>query len=564
MKRFLTLALLLAWPLAAQTPTPTITPTRTPTPTPIAPSRYSLATQVRPGFGTFSTEATLNKLGDTYCAVDARTFGRIAGNTTTTRQFSISLGTGSVSACPVWGVLVSGDIPNNAANTTGSAAKWTTARSLAGNSVDGSATVAFANKFIVQGTTDAGLSGPQFLGALGTGIVKNTTTTGVLSIAAAADLPSLLTTKGDVLGFSTVPGRLGIGTDGWVLTADAASTFGFKWAAATGGGVSVTTKGDLQTFSTVADRLAVGTDGYVLSALSSEATGLKWIAASGTGTVTSIATTAPITGGTITTTGTIGCATMGASGAGTHAPGCTPDTSASSGTTKFLREDASWQVPAGGGTTVATKGDIQTFSTVAANLAVGADGKVLVASSAAATGLAYAGGLVQISKITTAASQTTVDFPSIPANFTDLVVIYQARSQKASVTTDALYLEVNADGTSTNYTSGQAAQAHGTSWDIFTNAPATTYGAQLAAVPAATGPTSFSGTGRMTISNYLGTAFFKDILYDSMFPVGTANYRLLGQQVWKSTSAITRLTFSLQGTAFVNGSVFTLYGIGTP
>lgn len=76
-------------------------------------------------------------------------------------------------------------------NTTGSAAKWTTARNLAGNSVDGSASVAFANKFIVQGTTDTGLSAAQFLGALGTGILKNTTTTGILSIAVAADFPTL-------------------------------------------------------------------------------------------------------------------------------------------------------------------------------------------------------------------------------------------------------------------------------------------------------------------------------------------------------------------------------------
>jgi hypothetical protein len=45
--------------------------------------------------------------------------------------------------------------------------------------------VAFANKFVVQGTTDAGLTGAQFLGALGTGLVKNTTSTGVLSIAVA-------------------------------------------------------------------------------------------------------------------------------------------------------------------------------------------------------------------------------------------------------------------------------------------------------------------------------------------------------------------------------------------
>lgn len=81
-------------------------------------------------------------------------------------------------------------------NTTGSAAKWTTARNLAGNSVDGSANVAFSNKFIVQGTTDTGLSGAQFLGALGTGILKNTTTTGVLSIATGADLPSMTATVG--------------------------------------------------------------------------------------------------------------------------------------------------------------------------------------------------------------------------------------------------------------------------------------------------------------------------------------------------------------------------------
>jgi len=79
----------------------------------------------------------------------------------------------------------------NTTGTASSAATWTTARNLAGNSVNGSANVAFTNKFVVQGTTDAGLSGAQFLGALGTGIVKNTTTTGVLSIATAGDFPTL-------------------------------------------------------------------------------------------------------------------------------------------------------------------------------------------------------------------------------------------------------------------------------------------------------------------------------------------------------------------------------------
>jgi len=68
---------------------------------------------------------------------------------------------------------------------TATAAAWATPRNLAGNSVDGSANVAFANKFIAQGTSDSGLSGAQFLGSLATGIVKNTATTGVLSIAAS-------------------------------------------------------------------------------------------------------------------------------------------------------------------------------------------------------------------------------------------------------------------------------------------------------------------------------------------------------------------------------------------
>ncbi len=96
-----------------------------------------------------------------------------------------------------------------------SAPKWSTARNLAGNSVDGSGNVAFANKFIVQGTTDAGLSAAQFLGALGTGIVKNTTTTGVLSIAIAADFPTLnQNTTGSAATLTTPRNINGVAFDG--------------------------------------------------------------------------------------------------------------------------------------------------------------------------------------------------------------------------------------------------------------------------------------------------------------------------------------------------------------
>lgn len=49
---------------------------------------------------------------------------------------------------------------------------------------------------------------------------------------------STLTTKGDLLTYDTGLNRLGVGTDGYVLTADSAQALGVKWAAASGGGGS--------------------------------------------------------------------------------------------------------------------------------------------------------------------------------------------------------------------------------------------------------------------------------------------------------------------------------------
>lgn len=48
----------------------------------------------------------------------------------------------------------------------------------------------------------------------------------------------IVTIKGDVLGYSTVPARIPVGTDGQVLTADSPSALGVKWAAGGGGGGS--------------------------------------------------------------------------------------------------------------------------------------------------------------------------------------------------------------------------------------------------------------------------------------------------------------------------------------
>lgn len=49
--------------------------------------------------------------------------------------------------------------------------------------VAGSGVAPSNSKYVVEGTVDANLPNAQFTGALATGLIKNTTTTGVLSIA---------------------------------------------------------------------------------------------------------------------------------------------------------------------------------------------------------------------------------------------------------------------------------------------------------------------------------------------------------------------------------------------
>ena len=102
---------------------------------------------------------------------------------------------------------------------------------------------------------------------------------------AAAVPKALVDAKGDVLAGTGADAlaRVAVGSDGQVLTADAAAAAGVKWAtpAAGGSGIPPTlidAKGDLIAGSAndTAARVAVGSDGQVLTADAASAAGVKW------------------------------------------------------------------------------------------------------------------------------------------------------------------------------------------------------------------------------------------------------------------------------------------------
>jgi hypothetical protein len=85
------------------------------------------------------------------------------------------------------------------------------------------------------------------------------------------NLPSPLTAKGDLWGFSTVDARVPVSADGGVLCADSADAKGLTY-------LVLSAKGDLIAGQAGAKpvRLPVGTDWQSLAAVAADASGLRW------------------------------------------------------------------------------------------------------------------------------------------------------------------------------------------------------------------------------------------------------------------------------------------------
>jgi len=95
---------------------------------------------------------------------------------------------------------------------------------------------------------------------------------------AATSAADVLTTKGDLVTFSTTMIRLGVGSNGKVLTAKSSEATGLSWETPTDIAPPTTTKGDLSGYSTGQARIPIGSDTQILTADSAQALGLKWAA----------------------------------------------------------------------------------------------------------------------------------------------------------------------------------------------------------------------------------------------------------------------------------------------
>jgi hypothetical protein len=144
----------------------------------------------------------------------------------------------------------------------------------------------------------------------------------------------------------------------------------------------------------------------------------------------------------------------------------------------------------------------------------------------------------------------SVTFSSIPATYTDLVLVYEAGNSGNIY--DGTFARFNGD-TGTNY-----------SWTyLLGNGSTAISGRESTVSRTGAGATGASrGMSTIQLMNYANTTTYKTIL--TRRSVVDASGFSLGAEVglWRSTAAIsTILLFVQSGTNFDVGSTFTLYGI---
>lgn len=162
----------------------------------------------------------------------------------------------------------------------------------------------------------------------------------------------------------------------------------------------------------------------------------------------------------------------------------------------------------------------------------------------------------KIATNTLSSATAVIDFTSIPSTYTDLVLV---GSVGASTTGIPFLTQFNND-TANNYSTltmygAQTGSPPGTA----ISSSGTYSNINSIYVPINSGmPTTVSAAYTMNIQDYASTSIFKTTITEYSYGLSEVN---LNSGMWRSTSAINRITITAVGSTFLAGSTFTIYGI---
>lgn len=174
----------------------------------------------------------------------------------------------------------------------------------------------------------------------------------------------------------------------------------------------------------------------------------------------------------------------------------------------------------------------------------------------------YPTGLVVISDIVLQADTASFDISDIPGTYKHLMLMADLRSTE-SATFSEIQLRFNNDSGGNYEWHYKYLQSNDGSGTTDGGTSATSLGVGQA--DGATADANKSGALNVYIPNYAGTAFYKNFQSESAHGRTTAvgqRVRIIGQGVWKNTTAVTRVTLLPGSGNWLAGSRLTVYGLG--
>ena len=161
-----------------------------------------------------------------------------------------------------------------------------------------------------------------------------------------------------------------------------------------------------------------------------------------------------------------------------------------------------------------------------------------------------------IATYTSTGSTAQFLFTSIPQTYTDLVLVFYARSTYA-ITNHQVYMQLN--GASTNYSNTTMLSDGASATSSRTTGQTGIYPGGL---PGASSTAGIFGAQWMQIMNYTNTTTFKTVTTRTSSDTNGAGNTQYSAGLWRSTAAITQIVVqNVDGTTWVSGSMATLYGI---